>query len=361
MWRSVKISLKFATAKKLRRLAHLTRRLRKLTQRYINFIWISGGRLAAATLNAVPCLCLSYRQRSDCLKYALDIITSCRASAKTLSTEPGKPVIGKTFKFSSLTATIELGKGSFDYVLKISGVRAGKRIALPFKSHKRLNHWLSKPGARLLDGCIIRGCEAILWIDLPDLPTKDDGGSLGLDIGYNKLLADSAGKMYGTRIKELCEKVRRKKPGSKGKQRACRERYQYISETARLLPWDRIKLIGVEQLKNLKRGKKPNRNKAFRKRMAPWSYRQVIERIRHLAAENRVALHFVDPRNTSRECSVCKSVFSENRQGEKFCCVRCGYAVDADTNGAQNIIARTCRNSRQSMVAESSEVQLPLF
>src|SRR6266511_5983739 len=141
MQRAVKVSLKFATAKKLRRLDHLTRRLRRLTNRYIDHLWNGDGGLDAATLNAVFCPHLSYRQRSDCLKYALEIIATTRASAKVLGKEPSKPVLRRSFKFSSLTATVEVGKGSFDYVLKISGLVAGKRMVLPFKSHKRLNHW----------------------------------------------------------------------------------------------------------------------------------------------------------------------------------------------------------------------------
>lgn len=356
MKRAVKVSLKFATAKKLRRLNYLLRRLRKLTNQYIDLLWESGGALDASTLNAIPSV-LGYRQRSDCLKYALEIIAATRASAKALSKEPSRPVLKRSFKFSSLTATVEPGKGSFDYVLKISGLVPGKRIVLPFKSHKRLNHWLAKPDACLLNGCVIKGTEAILWIDIPDLPVKTEGEQLGIDIGYNKLLADSDGAMYGTRIKELCQKVRRKEPGSQGKQRACRERDQYIREAVKQLPWGRIKLVGVEQLKGLKRGKKPNRSKAFRKRLAPWTYRQALTRIEQLAQENRVRLASNDPRNTSRECPLCGSVSAENRVGEKFCCTRCGHAADADTNGARNILARTTGNSRQPMVAGSSKAE----
>lgn len=353
MKRAVKISLKFATAKKRYRLDHLLRRLRKLTNRYIDFIWINGGKLDAATLNAVPCKCLSYRQRADCLKYALEIIASTKASAAALGKTPCKPCLRRSFKFSSLTATIEKGKGSFDYVLKISSVTPGHRIVIPFKSHKRLNHWLDKPGAKLLNGCIIKDEMAVLWIDVPNLPEKTKGDELGIDIGLNKLIATSEGEFIGISIKNLCSKIRRKQPGSQARQRAHRERDNYIRWAVKQLPWERIKIIAVENLKHLKRGKKPNRSKNFRKTIAPWTYCQVIERIKHLAAENRVALHFVDPRNTSRTCPSCGKVAKENRQGEKFRCIVCGHNADADTVGAVNIIARTCSNSRQSMVAGS--------
>jgi IS605 OrfB family transposase len=351
MQRSIKVSLKFATAKKRRRLDHLLRRLRKLTNRYIDSLWHNDGELDAATLNAVPCPHLGYRQRSGCLKYALEIITATKKSAAALGVTPSKPRLKRSFRFSSLTATVERGRGSFDYVLKISGVVPGQRIVLPFHSHRRLNYWLGKPGAKLLNGCVIQGDSAVLWIRLPDEPPKTEGDELGVDIGYHKLLADSDGGMYGQRIKELCHKVYRRKTGSHGKRRARKERDDYIRWAVKQLPWGRIRVLAVENLKHLKRGKKKNRGKQFRKRIAPWSYRQALARVEQLAHENRVLLHAVNPRNTSRECSVCGSVAKDNRRGEKFRCRSCGFHSDADTNGARNLIARTRGNSRQPMVA----------
>jgi hypothetical protein len=89
MQRSIKVSLKFATAKKQHRLDHLLRRLRRVTNRYIDYLWEYGGALDAATLNAVPCSHLGYRQHSDCLKYALEIIASTKASSLARADAPG--------------------------------------------------------------------------------------------------------------------------------------------------------------------------------------------------------------------------------------------------------------------------------
>lgn len=353
MNRAIKVSLEFVTKRKFRRLDHLLRRLRKLTNDFIDYVWVNDGALDSATLNSMFCPQLSARQRTDCLKYALEIIASTKASAKVLGKIPIKPILKRAFKFSSLTATVERGKGCFDYVLKISGTVPGKRIVLPFKSHARLNHWLAKPLAKLLNGCIISGNQAVLWIQLPDQPVKLKGDDLGVDIGYNKLVVDSDGGIYGDKIKQLCEKVRRKEPGGRGKLKAIRERDDYIKWVVKQLPWGRIKIIGVENLKNMKRGKQPNRSKNFRKTIAPWTYRQVIERIEQLAQEHRVALAYVDPRNTSRECPICGKVAKENRVGEWFKCIVCGYSADADYVGARNVLARTTGNSWQSMVAVS--------
>ncbi len=351
MQRSIHLSLKFVTARKRRRLNHLLHRLRKLTNRYINHLWDYGGELDAATLRAVSCVHLGYRQRSDCLKYALEIVAAAKKSATALGVTPSKPRLRRSFKFSSLTATVERGRGCFDYVLRISGVVPGKRIVLPFRSHARLNHWLGKPGAKLLNGCIVQRDRVVLWVRLPDEPPKTEGDELGIDIGYNKLFTDSDKGKYGEHIKDLCMKVGRRKPGSEGKRRARKQRDDYIRWAVKQLPWGRIRLLAVENLKHLKRGKKPNRSKQFRQRIAPWTYCQVIARIEQLAPENRVRLVFVNPRDTSRTCPLCGKVAKENRVGERFCCIVCGYSADADYVGARNVIARTTRNSRQPMVA----------
>jgi putative transposase len=47
----------------------------------------------------------------------------------------------------------------------------------------------------------------------------------------------------------------------------------------------------------------------------------------------------VNPRNTSRTCSCCGFTDEDNRKGETFACLACGYTEDADVNAAKNILA----------------------
>jgi len=75
--------------------------------------------------------------------------------------------------------------------------------------------------------------------------------------------------------------------------------------------------------------------------MAPWAYRQVINRMELKAQENRVCLVKVPPANTSRTCPACGGVSKKNRVGEEFVCIGCGYTADADFVGAQNVLAWT--------------------
>lgn len=47
----------------------------------------------------------------------------------------------------------------------------------------------------------------------------------------------------------------------------------------------------------------------------------------------------INPRNTSRKCPGCGHVAADNRKGESFRCMDCGYAQHADLVGAINILA----------------------
>ena len=349
--RSIKISLQEGTQAKQRRLTALRREVRFCTQAYIDSLWDIPGRLDAATLGRVSGGSLSYRHRCNCLKVALETVVATKKAAKVTGIFASKPEINNAIRLSSLVAKSEVGKGSFDYVLKISGLAKGHPIVIPFKSHARLNYWLAKPGAKLLQGCTLGDGWAALWIEIPDELPKH-GKAIGVDIGINKLLVDSDGNQYGTEIKAICARVRRSKPKSNGRLRASRARRDYINRVVKQLPWDSLGIIGVENLSGLKLGKKPNRSKNFRKVIAPWTYRQAIARITCLAQESRTRLVAVDPRNTSRTCPCCGMVAKENRRGETFLCIRCNHSADADWIGAQNVLAKTLGNSQQSMVAE---------
>lgn len=349
--RAIKVSLREATKAKLGRLTALRREVRSCTQEYINSLWDLPGKLDAETMRRILDSSLSYRHRSNCLKVALEMIIATNRAFKATGILASRPNFSGAVQLSSLVCKVEKGRGSFDYVLKFSGMKKRAPIVVPVKSHKRLNYWLSKPGAKLLQGCTLGANWAALWIKLPDHEVKD-GRTLAVDLGINKLLVDSNNYRYGTEVKQVCARVRRCKPGSKGRLKASRARKDYINYSVKQLPWGNLGVLGIEDLTNLKKGKKPGRGKKFRKAIAPWTYRQAITRIEQLAQENRVLLVAVNPRNTSRTCPRCGLVAKENRIGENFQCVGCNYSADADFVGAQNILARTIGTSGQSMVAQ---------
>jgi IS605 OrfB family transposase len=250
------------------------------------------------------------------------------------------PVFKGSAILDSKFVSIEPGEKSFDLVIRISSLIKGSRITIPTRKTKPINKWLSRDG-RFAQGCCLSETGIIVWVESEIKEPKTTGNSLGIDQGVNKLLSDSDGAFYGTEFKTIRGKIRRRVPGSKGKLRAIRERENFINRNLNALPWDDINVLGMEDLKGLKTGKREGRGKSFRKAMAPWTYRQVLTRVKAKAEENRVRLLLVPPANTSRTCPLCGVVSKKSRIGEHFRCVACDHTQDADTVGALNVLART--------------------
>jgi len=341
MQRACKVTLKFATKSKQRQVSALLQSYRSAVNFYIKSFWNVRRSKDADTQALLKNSRLSERYKQAALKQAYDMVISTKMSAKALGVPCSKPIFKGSAILDSRHVTIEQGKGSFDLVLKLSTLKKGKRITIPTRHTKMTRKWLAVPNAKFIQGCSLSEKGIILWVDVPALPDKQEGKTLGLDLGTNKLIADSEGNFYGIDFKKLSLKIRRKKFKSKSRTRALTERDHFISRTVNQLPWNELKVVGIEDLTGIKTGKSKNRSKNFRKAMAPWTVRQCAKRIEDKASENRVSLIKVDPSYTSQTCPHCRKVSKENRKGEVFKCVSCGYTGDADTVGASNILLKT--------------------
>jgi IS605 OrfB family transposase len=309
---------------------------------YIQSLWSCPGKLDKATLARLQNTRLSERYKSNALKQALETVVSTKRSAQALGKIASCPIFKGSAVLDAKFVSVEPGEKSFDLVVRISSLKKGSRITIPTRKTKSINKWLSRDG-HFVQGCCLSETGIVLWIESETKEPKTAGNSLGIDQGVNKLLSDSNGVFYGTEFKTIRDKICRRVPGSKGKRRSIRERENFINRNLNALPWKDINVLGMEDLKGLKTGKKKSRGKSFRKAMTPWTYRQVLTRVKAKAEENRVRLLLVPPANTSRACPICRVVSKKNRIGEHFQCVACGHTQDADTVGAMNVLARTMR------------------
>lgn len=360
MIRAIKFSLSSLTATKLAAVHAVLREYRAAINFYCKSVWTDRGKLDALTLNRYTGGSLGYRQRSDCLAMALETVIATKKASKATGNPCTLPHVAGGVRVSELCAKVETFKGEeFDYAVKLSGLVKGSPITIPIRSHRVLSKWLAMDGAKLKNGVVLGDDYVMLYVEILDMPEKTFGIDLGLDTGYRKLAATSDGlssAFYGTDFKAVCNAVKRKKPGSKGKARSQAARAQYINFELKKIPWDSTKRIAVEDLTGLKlrTQTKEKSSKQSRKTMAPWTYRQVLNRVEQLAQEHRVRLVYVDPRNTSRRCPACGLVAKENRVKEDFCCVACNHSGDADYIGATNILARMTGNWRDDMVPAAS-------
>lgn len=343
MIRTVNIHVTHLTARKQAQIDALCQAYRAAVNFYIQSLWETPGKLDKQTLDRLPLekTRLSARYRGSALKQALGIVISTRRALKATKKWGTCPVYIGNIPLCSMFVDIQPGRGSFDYVLRLATLNSGHRTLIPFNSHRRLNHWLKQPGAQLKNACQLNERGIKLFVELPDLPPVSEGRIIGVDAGMHKLIMTSDNSSLGTEFKVVSSKLRRRRPGSRNFRQTLTERNQLINRTVNGLPWSELKVIGMEDLKNLKRGKKASRGKAFRKALAPWTYAKLLNRIEVKALENRVLPVRVPPAYSSQECPTCGMVSKLNRRGESFACVRCSYTADADYVGAVNILART--------------------
>jgi len=237
---------------------------------------------------------------------------------------------------------IKYGK-HFDNFVKIilpyfneKGTRA-LQIKVPLKYHK---HSLSllKDNFSLRKNIQIKKVNGSYYINLiwfKDVLPRTEGSSLGIDLGYNKLIATSNGETIGSELKQIYNKISNKKQGSKSFKRSLNERDNLINYYVNKIDLTELKTIVIEDLNNVKSGKKYFNNKIQR-----WSYVKTIDKINRTCEVNGIGLVKVSPSYTSQTCSCCGHTDKNSRKLEEFLCVSCGYESDADINASVNILNR---------------------
>ncbi len=77
-----------------------------------------------------------------------------------------------------------------------------------------------------------------------------------------------------------------------------------------------------------------------------WAFNRLYEYVEYKAEEYGITVEQVSPENTSRRCSQCGFTHPNNRDGEEFECLKCGYENHADYNAAKNIGLRYPRRTQ---------------
>ncbi|MBX8638544.1 MAG: transposase, partial [Thermoplasmata archaeon] len=92
----------------------------------------------------------------------------------------------------------------------------------------------------------------------------------------------------------------------------------------------------------LSHGRKTQRrvSKNMRRSLGAWTYRNWLNRLEMACQTNSVRFEQVPPAYTSQRCHECGHIGKGNRNGESFCCRKCGYAGNADVNAAKNLLIR---------------------
>ncbi len=100
----------------------------------------------------------------------------------------------------------------------------------------------------------------------------------------------------------------------------------------------KLKTIVLEKLDRFDNGKKYTRKS--NRLLNQWKRGFLKKKLIFISQLKSLELAYQNTAYTSQECSNCGYVHKDNRQGERFTCIKCGYIEDADVNGALNILSR---------------------
>ena len=192
-------------------------------------------------------------------------------------------------------------------------------------------------------------------IDRPPPPADQPEGTLGVDLGMVNLATDSDGETFsGTQVEHTRQRLVKlraalQKRGTKSAKRHLRrlrrKERRFHQNTNHVISKNLVakakashRGIAMEDLRHIRERTDRTVRKSQRHRHASWSFAQLRTFLEYKARLAGVCLHLVDPRNTSRTCSICGHCEKANRKSQaEFVCQSCGYAAPEDWNAAINI------------------------
>ena len=272
----------------------------------------------------------------------------------------------RSFEIDSSMYRYEMEKG--ENVLYIQGLKRGKRIKLKLTDERRL-----KGNLRI----VIKSKERIEIHNCVKEKINRFCGeekTIGIDKGYNCLIATSEGTFYGDKLNNLLseeterlnEKNRKrsklrslvKKNIEKGnirkakriikynlgnrKYRRTREKSRgrlesYInSEIGKFIKEDKPSDVVVENLNFIDWRKKLP--KKIKRQLSRWTKGYIQERLEFKFSLKDIKTAVVNPAYTSQICSFCGHFGL--RKGDRFYCPYCGRVVNADYNAGKNVLSR---------------------
>ncbi len=189
-------------------------------------------------------------------------------------------------------------------------------------------------------------------VELPDVEPKEIKTSVGVDVGITTLATLSDGTeienprtldKYDSKLRRAQRHLSRKKKGSsnRGKQKVVLSgiyrkvrniRKDCLHKTSRILA-DSYNLIIFEdlQIKNMVK------NHHLARSIYDASWGMLINYTTYKAEEAGGAVKLVNPRNTSKECSVCGNIQPMPLSQRAYRCSNCGNVIGRDHNAAINI------------------------
>lgn len=196
----------------------------------------------------------------------------------------------------------------------------------------------------------------IATIDIPEPPVSEPSGFLGVDLGIVNIATTSDGEImsgrrldrYRGRMVNLRAKLQKKrtKSAKRALKRIRRRESRHAANTNHIIAKRLVATaertsrgIALEDLGGIRQ--RVTAEKDQRARLHSWAFAQLGAFVEYKARRAGVPVVFVDPRNTSRQCSECRRTHRTNRVSQaRFVCRSCGAVPHADHNCSRNIAHR---------------------
>ena len=297
-----------------------------------------------------------------------------------LSAQVAVRAIGKvidSYKKDKKTKRVFKKHGAFPYDSRILTYRLDKqdvniwtlegRKKIPFQAGPRQLELLQHQDGES-DLVFIRG-EFYLFAtcDIESPEPEDVKDYMGVDLGIvNIATTDDGEKHSGKVVNQVRHRYRRirkklQKKGTKSAKRLLKKRSGKESRFANDVNHCISKKI-VQKAKRTNRGialedltgirDRVRLRKPQRTQLHSWSFADLGNKIAYKSEMYGVQTVYIDPRNTSRECSECGHIDKSNRKTQDtFICTACGFSAHADTNAAINIGRRGSVNAPYADIA----------
>lgn len=183
---------------------------------------------------------------------------------------------------------------------------------------------------------------------------------LGIDLGVNQIAVTSDGRFFGKNIKQL--RVKHDKLISilqaKGTRASKRKLKSISGNWRRFMAWSNHNIskdiveslnngdvIVMENLKGIRSSAKYN------KWVHKWSFNELQKFIEYKALAKGIRIVYINPRYTSKSCSVCHNIDTVRHSGF-IECKTCGHRSDSNFGASKNIAQLYSRNMCRANVTK---------
>ena len=362
MIRSTKTSLEFSNTEKLIQLHSFIKEYRTVVSKFVDILWTEEkiSPLIPKETTSQITTWLSARAVQCAAKQASGIVRGtrtkqnrrlwqinkfikdgCAKKARKLqriydNIKQSKPNIDNVeCELDSRFVEINLNNPtSFDGWITLTCLGNNLKLKLPFKKHKHFNKMLEN--GKIKTGVRLSKKNITFMFNIEDTKLKDEGTTLGIDIGQTTTLSCSDNQSlnscpHGHTYATICARLARKKKGSKAFGRSETHRSNYLHYIVNKLNLDGVRIVNRENIKNLRKFSNTSR------KLKHWNYAELFDVLDNKLAEQGVLVNKINPTYTSQRCSMCGWTQKANRKGKQFKCDKCFHEQDADLNASKNL------------------------